>query len=69
MYVINQSTITDENGQQHTTYGISYNDTTVKDISINKAKVENLISLCNKLDLSPIHIYDVIDDFLVDFEA
>ena len=69
MYALYQSTIADEHGQKHTTYGMSYNDTTVKDISVNKAKVENLVNLCNKLDLSFIHLYDVIDDFLVDFEV
>lgn len=35
------------------------------DISTNKEDIVNLISLCNKLQLDPIHIRDVIDDFLL----
>ncbi len=34
------------------------------DISTNKEAVVNLISLCNELQLAPIHIKDVIEDFL-----
>lgn len=36
----------------------------VSDVSTDKNKVENLISLCNKERLDPVHIYDVIEDFL-----
>ena len=68
MYQINQSIISDDNGNQHETYGLIYNNTVINDISTNKEKVEKLVFLCNELELSPIHIYDVIDDFLVDFE-
>lgn len=68
MYSVNHSTITDENGTKHDTYGISYADKEIKDISTEKKKVEKLVSLCNNLSLSPIHINDVIEDFLVDFE-
>lgn len=35
------------------------------DISIEKKDILKLISLCNELQLDPIHIRDVIDDFLV----
>lgn len=69
MYTLNQSTVTDEDEGLHITYGISHNDTMIKDVSIDKVKVEKLITLCNELDLSPIHIYDVVEDFLVDFEV
>lgn len=36
----------------------------VSDVSTDKNKVENLIALCNKECLDPVHIYDVIEDFL-----
>ena len=68
MFSVNYSTITDENGTKHDTYGISYADKEIKDISTEKKKIEKLVSLCNNLSLSPIHINDVIEDFLVDFE-
>lgn len=68
MYQINQAVVFDESGEQHETYGLIYNNTVINDISTDKEKVERLVALCNELELSPIHIYDVIDDFLVDFE-
>lgn len=36
----------------------------IKDISLNKNELSSLIEKCNRLKLSEIHIYDVIDDFL-----
>lgn len=36
----------------------------VRNISTNRAKVENLIKRCNELKLSVIHLQDVIDDML-----
>lgn len=68
MYVLNEKTIPNDNNQEIKSYGISYEGIIIEDISTNKEKIEKLIILSNELDLSPIHIYDVIDDFLVDFE-
>ncbi len=36
----------------------------IKDISLSKKKISALIKRCNRLRLSPLHIYEVIDDFL-----
>ena len=36
----------------------------VRNISTDRAKVENLIKKCNELNLSVIHLQDVIDDML-----
>lgn len=68
MYRLNRSVVYDENGKKHNTYGISYKEREVKDISTDKHKIEKLVNLCNELELSPIHLDDVIEDFLVDFE-
>ena len=68
MYSINQTTIIDENGKTIKTYGITCGNRIIKDISIDKKKVEQLVELCNKNKLSPIHLDDVIDDFLVDLQ-
>lgn len=69
MYTLNHSVVLDENGLKHDTYGITYGAKIIKDISTERQKIERLINLCNALDLSPIHIEDVIEDFLVDFEV
>lgn len=68
MYKLNQSTVTDENNSEHDTYGITCGERTIKDISTDKQRIEALIELCNSLELSPIHLDDVIEDFLVDFK-
>ena len=65
MYRINEITITADSTQLKT-YGITYKDIIIEDISTNKRKIEELIALCNKLCLSPLHFYDVVEDFLVD---
>ena len=39
--------------------GVTYND-----ISTNKEQVERLVLLCNEFKLCPIHLKDVIEDFL-----
>ena len=36
----------------------------VDDITTDKARLEELIRQCNLLNLSPIHLHDVIEDFL-----
>lgn len=36
----------------------------VEDLSLNKEAVEELIEKCNRLQLSPLHFRDVLEDFL-----
>ncbi len=57
--------------QMYVGYGISIFDTDsgkellcIEDITISKEKITSLIKQCNEKGLSPIHIYDVIEDFL-----
>ena len=39
----------------------------VSDLALNLNKLYNLIRLCNKLSLDPVHLHDVIHDFISDF--
>lgn len=55
--------------ETHTGYGIALDDDACPnmkfpDMSTNRAEVETLVDLCNSLQLSPIHLEDVVDDFL-----
>ena len=63
-------------GINHASYGISaYADadsdhtTTIiawiRDITSDKQKLAELVRQCNRLELSPIHLNDVVEDFLV----
>ena len=36
----------------------------VHDVTSDKEALAALVSLCNSLELSPIHLYDVVADFL-----
>ena len=69
MLTLNKATIIDEDGNAIESYGITCGEREIKDISTNKQKVENLIHLCNEKKLSPIHLDDIIDDFLVDLQV
>ncbi len=58
-------------GKAHIGYGISVTDidsngeiAKIEDISTSKEDIEKLVALCNSLQLSPLHIQDVIEDFL-----
>ncbi len=46
------------------TYGISTGDTRIYDISCNKNEVLHLIKLFNDNNLSPIHLYNAVEDFM-----
>lgn len=60
-----------------TSYGIAaYEDsktngttsvaTYIHDIIDNKERLLELVQACNRLELSTIHLYDVVEDFLAD---
>lgn len=62
-------------GRERISYGIAaYSDAkengtaaivaTVSDISLDYIQLEKLIDLCNQLELDPIHLKDVMEDFL-----
>ena len=37
---------------------------TISDITSDKAKLKSFVELCNRLELSLIHIFDAVDDFI-----
>ena len=58
-------------GQAHTGFGIIITSTIsnevvakIEDITTSKYKLCTLVQLCNDISLNPIHIYDVVEDFL-----
>lgn len=70
-YFIVESTVT-VNGIPQITYGIATLDVSspeafdacIYDITTDRKSIEQLVALCNREKLSPIHLYDVIEDFL-----
>ena len=62
-------------GESRISYGVAvYDDPetqgtasiihSISDISSDYEAIANLVSTCNRLQLSPFHLSDVIDDFL-----
>lgn len=65
MYTITQDK-KNIDGAVKTTYGIKCDEVFVQDVSPNKEDVTELIDRLNQYELSPCHLQDVIEDFLVD---
>ena len=67
--------IEEKNGERQTVYGIAImveasantaiEINRVSDITCNKGALEELIRCCNSLELSQIHLDEVIEDFLL----
>ncbi len=52
-------------GKEYVVYGIKYNDEyCFEDISTDEKPVKELADNCNKFSLDPVHLKDVIEDFL-----
>ena len=66
MYKVITTVIKDEDNKEISSYGIKSDNLVFKDISTDYKKINQLCALCNKLELSELHIKDVIDDFLYD---
>lgn len=67
-YLLQESISSDEEGDSCVVYGITVTDAEgdflelYPDIFLNKEKAEQLVSLCNKNNLSPCHLPDIIED-------
>ena len=58
-------------GETHIGFGILITSTTdnkvitkIEDVTTSKYELDSIVQLCNDLSLDPIHIYDVLEDFL-----
>ena len=54
----------DEQGKFCKCYGVKYGGTVIEDITFSKEKITPLIKTMNELVLEPVHLFDVIQDFL-----
>ena len=57
-------------GQVHIGYGIACRmegeEIVFEDLSVLCRSVSNFVEKCNKLQLSPMHLRDAVEDFLMD---
>ena len=63
MYKICKSTKEIE-GKIYTVFGIECENIRIDDVSSDRIRVIRLVELANALSLSPVHIKDVVIDFL-----
>lgn len=67
-YVLIQRTYSID-GDCHIGYGIAHTEDSslsFEDLTTDLIAITKLVKLCNELDLSPIHLKDVVEDFLVE---
>ncbi len=67
LYKLRIDKVRDEQRRAHTVYGIDVFERTqsVPDIFTDGQSAERFVNLCNRLQLAPIHLHDVIEDALV----
>ena len=56
--------LTEQKKNDISVYGIKYGNLHIDDISADKDKVRKFVNDINKYQLSPIHLGDVVDDFV-----
>ena len=64
MYRLTKKTISVEDGNTVTVFGIQGTNVSVEDISTNCEKVITLCEKCNKNQLDEIHFFSVVEDFI-----
>ena len=65
--LIQGSYLTDE--KTYIGYSIGYTENSAlsfEDLTLDPIAIAKLVKLCNELDLSPIHLKDVVEDFLIE---
>ena len=62
-YEMTQTSVSME-GITFVSYGIKSHSYAIPDLSTDRRAVEELVALCNRLDLSEIHLLDVAEDFV-----
>ena len=58
--------LTNEDGQQYTAYGISGADCRISDVTTDRTVIQTLLELFNRNNVSPIHAFELVEDFLVE---
>lgn len=56
--------LTEQKKNDISVYGVKYGNSQIDDISADKDRVKKFVDDINKYQLSPIHLGDVVDDFV-----
>ena len=66
MYTICETVIETEDHDHRKLYGIMCENRRIDGVTPDRRKMERLVELCSRLELSPIHMDNVVEDFLND---
>lgn len=66
MYTITKKNFISDDNVEYVSYGIKNDEYNINidDICVNYNQLSNFVNLINKNNLSPIHIYDIVYDFV-----
>ena len=72
-YFVFQESHSSPENREHATYGVKVAPDgdrsaccdSISDVSLSEPALSELVRLCNELELSPIHLRDVVEDFLI----
>ena len=64
MWQIIESTVSAEDGSETATFGIENGNLRIYDICTNRREIESFVQRLNRGNASPIHAYDLVEDFL-----
>lgn len=70
-YCLRQDEVYNESGRKYLAYGIDVLDDggcvlkSVSDVFFNLKEAENFVEICNKKQLDPIHLEDVVMDVII----
>ncbi|MBQ4165090.1 MAG: hypothetical protein IJD85_02075 [Oscillospiraceae bacterium] len=63
MWKLTTEEMTSEDGAVYTAYGFSRGECHVKDFTSLQAEAEIFLDILNANDVSPVHVYEVIEDY------
>ena len=66
MWIITEKQYTNEEGEEYTGYGVSQGKCTVDDITVSLPEITRLVETLNRYEASPVHIYDIIENFFAE---
>ena len=64
MYSVCEKTVETEERGRLLLYGLTGGGYRIDGVSVSRAEMERLAEQCNRLGLSPVHLRDVVVDFL-----
>lgn len=66
MWKITEKKMVSEDGEDYTGYGVACEECSVEDITSERAAISKLTDDLNRYEASPLHIWDIVENFLAE---